>query len=393
MPVSLAEVSRSCGTSAVSAQPSGIYRVWIECDESAWAHNFRAIRKHVDPCTLIPVLKANAYGLGAEVAATSLARAGAQLFSVSSLYEARQIRGAGVPVLILGGVLPGEIPQILQDGFTSTVADFAMARLLDAEARRVGCRAKIHMKVDTGMGRLGFRGLEAVDAARALTELPGLELEGIYSHFAAAGRRDALTTRQHESLAELIQALADAGITFRFRHIASSAAIAGIAETRHPPFNAVRSGLDLCGAHLSITPRPYTTRPVMTALKSRLLSVRHLPVGATVGYGRTYTVSRPGGQRIGTVAIGYADGYPRCLSNFGHMLVRGRRCPVVGRICMDYSMVLLDDVPDARSGDEVVVIGRQGEAEVTLNEVARAAETIPYEIISCLGARIERQYY
>lgn len=374
----------------LSARPAS--RVWAECDPSAWRHNLRALREYVSPTAVAAVLKANAYGLGARRAAAVLARGGIDYFAVSCLNEALQIADFGVPVLILGGSIPDESDCIIQQGLTATVSDLEMAEHLAARARFLGRSCRVHLKIDTGMGRLGFPVAAAKAPVRRIARMDGLVLEGIYSHFAASGLHDESTSTQYRTLAGLINELAGEGIHFRYRHIANSTAIAGIPAVRNDPFNMVRSGLDLHGAHLSVIPRSYKTRPVLQALKTRLVSVRHLPRGATVSYGRTYEVTRPEGERIGVAAVGYADGYPRCLSNQGAMLVGGKRCPVVGRVCMDYTMLRLDDVPEAQTGDEVVVIGRQGEAQISLGEVARQAETIPYEILCSIGVRVQRRY-
>ena len=189
----------------------------------------------------------------------------------------------------------------------------------------------------------------------------------------------------------LVQDLAAAGLHFNCRHLASSMAVTDIPAACRAPLNMVRCGIDLHCGHLSRLPRAYATRPVFT-LKTRLLAVRTLPCGATVGYNRTYTVADPAGERIGVVAIGYADGYPRHLSNQGTMLVRGRRCRVTGIVCMDYTMISLANVPDADVGDEVVVIGTQAGETVSITEVAKAGGTIAYEILCGLGSRVERRY-
>lgn len=367
-------------------------RVWAECNSSAWEQNLRAIHDSIAPARVAAVLKGNAYGLGARRAARALAKAGVDYFAVSCLNEALEIAEFDVPVLILGGSMPDEGDRIIREGLAATVSDMDMARSLAAHAAELGRRCRVHVKVDTGMGRLGFRVAEAKGPIRQLFAMDGLEVEGIYSHFAAGGRHDDATRAQYLGLARLIEELAEEGLHFRYRHIANSTAIAGIPATRCDPFNMVRTGLDIHGAHLSVIPRPYATRPVLEALKTRLVSVRVLPQGSTVSYGRTYRVRHPAGERIGVAAVGYADGYPRCLSNHGDMLVHGRRCPVVGRVCMDYTMLRLDEVPEAKAGDEVVVIGRQGDEEITLGEVAREAETIPYEILCSIGVRVQRLY-
>ncbi len=372
----------------MTSQPD---RVWAEFDTGAWRGNFRALQAAVSPALVMPVLKADGYGLGALEAGRMFKEAGARYLAVSCLCEALELESLGVPVLILGAPIPGEIALIVSHGLTGTVPDLATAEAMSALAVAAGKRCLVHVKIDTGMGRVGIPVGEAVQSIRRIVALPGLEVEGIYSHFAAAGLQDNLTARQYQSLAEVIRTLEAERITFKYRHIANSTAAAGIPQACRPPFNMVRSGLDLHGAHLSITPRPYQTASVFT-LKSRLASVRYLPCGTTVGYGRTYRVDCPEGERVGVVAIGYADGYPRCLSNCGTMLVHGRRCRVVGRVCMDYTMVSLDQVPEAAPGDEVVVIGRQGGEEIALAEVARTAETIPYEIICGLGSRVRRRY-
>lgn len=367
-------------------------RVWVECDPSAWRYNLHALREHVSPAAVAAVLKANAYGLGARRAAAALADEGIDYFAVSCLNEALQIADFNVPVLILGGSITDESDCIIQQGLTATVSDLEMVEHLAERARALGRSCRVHVKIDTGMGRLGFPVASAKEQVRRIAAADGVIVEGIYSHFASSGMHDEATITQYRTLAGLINELADEGIRFRYRHIANSTAIAGIPEVRNNPFNMVRSGLDLHGAHLSVIPRPYKTKPVLRALKTRLVSVRRLPRGATVSYGRTYEVTRPEGERIGVAAVGYADGYPRCLSNQGAMLVGGKRCPVVGRVCMDYTMLRLDDVPEAKSGDEVVVIGRQDEAQISLGEVARQAETIPYEILCSIGVRVQRQY-
>jgi alanine racemase len=354
-------------------------------------HNYRVISASVAPAEILAVLKANAYGLGLRRAAETLVEAGARYVAVACPQEVLLISDLPVNVIILGGSLPEEIPTIVERGLVASVPDLVTAQLLSQAACDQGRTARVHMNVDTGMGRLGFVPGEVPEAVRCIRALPALELEGIYSHFPAAGVRGAETMAQLAAFTALVQALDSAGLEIRWRHIANSAAVAGMNGAVQAPFTMVRPGLDLHGAHLSITPRPYRTRPVLS-LKSRLIAVRHLPLGATVGYGRTYTVIDEEGERIGTIPVGYADGYPRCLSNVGTVLVRGRRCRVVGLVCMDYTMVSLRGVPDAGPGDEVVFIGSQEDEAISIAEVAREAKTIPYELMCGLGQRVERVY-
>ena len=366
-------------------------RVWAEIDRSAWRANYRTVASAVAPAVLMPVVKANAYGMGDIETARAFRESGCRFLAVSCMGEGMRLIDQGLSILLLGASLPGEIPEIVRAGLIPSVPDLETAECVSRVAGAQGKCAKIHIKVDTGMGRFGMPVSEARASIREIAGLPNLELHGIFSHFAAAGIRDEVTMGQLHSLAALIRDMESEGIVFRYRHIANSTAIAGIPAASQAPFTMVRSGIDLHGGHLSCTERSYATRPVFN-LKARLLAVRHMPQGATVGYGRTYRVSDADGERIGIVSIGYADGYPRYLSNKGTMLVRGRACPITGIVCMDYTMISLRNAEHARPGDEVVVIGRQGESEVPISEVARAAETIPYELMCGLGSRVKRYY-
>jgi len=368
-----------------------VAKAWAEIDESAWVDNFTAIQKHVAPLKLMPVVKANAYGMGARRTSSSFRACGATHLAVSCLDEGLELLGVGADILILGASLGDEIPLVVAHGLIPSVQDVSTARALSGAAARAGKRLKIHIKIDSGMGRFGIPLEQARATVAEIAQLPSLDLDGIFSHLAVSRSRDRETQNSVADFAVLIRDLAAQGIRFAYRHVGNSTAIAGLPEVCGDPFNMVRSGIDLQGGHVSALPRPYQTRPVLT-LKARLLAVRHMLMGAPVGYGRTYRVTKAAGERIGVVSIGYADGYSRHLSNKGVMLVRGQRCPVTGLVCMDYSMISLESVPDAQVGDEVVVIGRQGNDMVSLAELARAAETIPYELMCGLGPRVERRY-
>lgn len=385
---------RECGRSPDTRRTVGlspVSRVWAEIDVRVWEENFRAIAKVVAPAEVLAVVKANAYGMGAREASQAFARAGARYLAVACIEEGRELLDLGLPVLLLGALLPTEIPVVVGTGLVPSVPDFATAQQLSDAARAIGRTIPVHIQIDTGMGRLGIVLPNARDEVLAISRLPGIRPEGIYTHFPAAGVRDARTYGQITEFAGLIHELREAGCTFQWRHMGNSAAVAGLPEACRAPFNMVRPGLDLHGAHLSCTLRPYTVRPVFS-LKSRLVGVRRLPHGATVSYGRTYGVTCPDGECIGTVAVGYADGYPRALSNGGTMSVRGCPCSVVGMVCMDYTMISLNHVPEACPGDEVTVIGNRGEEGVSLAAAARTAGTIPYELMCQLGPRVLRRY-
>ncbi len=367
-------------------------RAWAEIDPTAWEANFRTLARFASPATVLAVVKADAYGLGAVPAVRALRRAGAEWFAVAALSEALELTAAGVPperIVLLGPPVPEEIPDLAAAGITAAVSDFETARQISRSAQAQGRAAAVQVLLDTGMGRLGLFPEGAAEEIRRIQRLPGIHIEGLFSHFPDAGAGDAFAREQIRRFRTVLERVQALGIHCPWRHMANSEALVALPETRTRPFNMVRPGLALHGACAPALSVP-GSRPALT-VKTRLVGVRRLPAGATVGYGRTYTV--PGaGEAIGTVAIGYADGYPRALSNSGTMLVRGRPCPIVGRVCMDYTMISLRNAPGARCGDEVVVLGRQQDREITVNELAEAAGTIPYELLCRFGARLRRFY-
>jgi alanine racemase len=230
---------------------------------------------------------------------------------------------------------------------------------------------------------------DAENELARIQSLPHLLLEGIYSHLPAAEMRGEQTLAQIQRVSGFIRKLEAQNVVVRYRHIANSYAGAGLEAVSGAPFNMVRPGIDLHGVLPFGISRPYEVEPIFS-LKARLVSVRSLPAGFTVGYGRTHALQRE--SLVGTVAIGYADGYPVKLANSASMLVNGHRCPVVGSVCMDYCQLLLDDVPDAKPGDEVTVIGKEKDEEITTGELAKLADTIEYEILCRLGRRVYKRY-
>ena len=365
-------------------------RVRLEVSLPTLRGNFRKIATAVAPCSVIAVLKANAYGLGVSPIARALAESGATRFAVAELNEALSLGSLGLPVHILGSVLPEEIPEAVAAGVILPVVDLATARLISAEAQRQGKAATCHFLVDTGMGRLGMLVSEAEAIIREVVTLPALSCEGIYSHFPMAYRSAGeYTEGQIARFLDLLARLERDGIAFRWRHMANSDAINNFPRTFQPPFNAVRTGINLHGSFDTEGRRALDLQPVLS-LKTRLASVRHLPEGTCIGYGCTYRLPRD--MTVGVVAAGYADGMPLALSNRGYVLIRNRPCPVLGRVSMDYTTVSLEQVPDAQCGDDVICLGGTGANAITVEQWAQIKGTHPYEIICSFGSRVRRCY-
>ncbi len=365
-------------------------RVWLEISLDTLTGNYRKIAAAVAPANVFTVLKANAYGLGGLPIAQALAKAGASGFGVAEPYEALQLLPLGKPVQILSSILPDEIGPMVVAGVILPVTDFPTARLISEAAARLGKTATVHIKLDTGMGRLGILAKEAPLVIRHIRLLPGLHLEGIFSHFPFAYETGSeLTNHQMDLFCTILDELAGHGITFEKRHIANSDAINNFPRACRPPFNYVRTGINLHGSFDSAGKRTLNVKPILT-LKTRLTAIRTLPAGTGIGYGHTYRLHRK--TRVGTVSAGYADGLPLALSNRGYLLIRGSPCPVLGRISMDYTAVSLESVPDAQIGDEVVCLGGEGVHALTVEDWAALKNTHPYEIICSFGNRVERRY-
>ena len=365
-------------------------RVWLEISLDTLTQNYRKIADAVAPASVLTVLKANAYGLGVLPIAQALAKAGASGFGVAEPYEALQLLPLGKPVQILSSILPEEIGPMVAAGVTLPVTDLATARLISAAAVRQGKTATVHFKLDTGMGRLGILADEAPAVIREAYRFPGLRCEGIFSHFPFAYETGSeQTNHQIDLFCAILDDLARDGITFAKRHIANSDAINNFPRACKPPFNVVRTGINLHGSFDTEGRRVLQLHPVLT-LKTRLISVRHLPTGMSIGYGLTHRLACE--TSVGTISAGYADGLPLALSNRGHVLIRGVPCPILGRISMDYTTVALDQVPDAAVGDEVICLGGEGPQAISVKDWASLKGTHPYEILCSISNRVERRY-
>ncbi|MCL1910032.1 MAG: alanine racemase [Kiritimatiellaeota bacterium] len=378
----------------------------MEVDLRAIAGNFRTIAERVSPLGVIAVLKADAYGLGARMIAEALCSgvpaerlalhsnaATPSAFAVAELSEAMEVVGFGLPVLILGTVLPDEIEAAVEAGVRVPVAGLDEARAISEVARRVGKTARCHVVVDTGMGRIGVRLCEARETIPKIIELPGLVVEGMYSHFPCANDpENPVSEKQVEGFKGLCsgvaaQRQADHRSAATWLHIANSDGINNVESALREPFTHVRTGLNLYGLFDTEGARTLELKPAL-ALKARLAQVRELKKGDRIGYGGTYECERD--MRVGTVAAGYADGLPLALSNKGALLIRGKRCPVIGRVSMDYTTVSLENCAEARAGDVVFCFGGDSPEAIQISEWAALKKTHPYEVICSIGRRVRR---
>lgn len=377
-----------------------IRRTWAEIDLDALGHNFRQVRAAASPkAQVCCVVKADGYGHGAQRVSQELEALGAGWFAVSNLEEALQLRQEGIkkPILVLGFTPAGEAALLAREHISQCVYSTEYAQALSQAAVKAGVTVKIHAKIDTGMSRLGFtfqdinRDEAAIEEVRNACALPGLEAEGLFSHFAVADEGsagDSFTMRQFGCFKEMAEALQREGLRFQVRHCANSAALFDYPLSH---LDMVRAGVVLYGLPPSDSMRAQPDLKPVLALRSVVSHVKTVLPGATISYGRKFTAQRE--LRVATVPIGYADGYPRAMSEGGaQVLIHGRRCPVVGRICMDQLMADVTGLEEVRIGDRVTLIGRDGEEEITAGEMASWEGTINYEVVCALSKRVPRVY-
>ena len=360
---------------------------WVEIDLGAIAHNYTEIRRHTRPdAKLCAVVKADAYGHGAIAVARKAIAAGAEYLAVATISEAMKLREAGftTPLLILGLTKPDSSFDIVDADLTQTVCRLDLVQALSAEAVAQGKRVKVHLAVDTGLGRIGVHPAEAAAFARAVTALPGIELEGIFSHFALADITDkTYTMEQIRRFQEACNAIEAEGIRIPIHHIAESAAILDLPDVH---FDMVRAGILQYGLWPSdeVT-RPLNLRPAMKFC-ARIVYIKTIPPGTSIGYGRNFIAERE--SRIATISVGYADGYLRAYAG-GCVEVRGKRAPIAGRICMDQCMIDITDIPEAKLGDRVTLFGSE---TLTADDLARLANTISYEVLCLVSKHVSRIY-
>ncbi len=378
---------------------------WAEIDLNAYAHNIRELRRATQSqARLMAVVKANGYGHGAKEIARTALQNGAEFLGVARLHEAVELRQAGLeaPILILGYSSPDSATTLIDYDLAQTVYSPTTAQALSKQAARQGKKINVHIKVDSGMGRLGLlleepaagashNNLSAgpVSDVETISRLGNLEVNGIFTHFATSDSADkSYATRQLKRFTEFLNHLDRAGLTPPLKHAANSAAVIDLPDSH---LDMVRPGIATYGLYPSaeVNQRRVDLKPVMT-LKSRIIHLKKVPADFHISYGITYRTEKP--TTIATVPVGYADGYNRLLSSRGHMLVHGQRVPVVGRVCMDLTMLDVGALKDVKIEDEVVVFGQQGNQAVTADELASKVNTINYEIVTSITGRVPRIY-
>ena len=360
-------------------------------DLGALAHNLGQVRRRLEPsCQIIAIVKADAYGHGSAVVSKSLETLAVTRFGVATLEEGIALREAGIrsPILLMGALFPDQFSDIVAHDLTPVLYEQALAQEFAAHAKGRSLPYPVHLKIETGMGRLGLDP-ENVEALLHSPAFQGpLQAEGLMTHLADSDNADpAYTAAQLERFRAVIRYMQAEKLSLPLIHVANSGAILGHPESR---FTAVRPGIMLYGYHTSahLNPAP-DLRPVLS-LTTKVVQVRTLKPGESTSYNRTYVVQRP--SRIAVLPLGYADGYSRLLSNKGAVLINGKRAPVVGRVCMDMTMVDVTDVPGVSTGTDVTVIGRQEEQLITASDLAAWQGTIPYEVLCKIGPRVRRVY-
>ncbi|MBO4780330.1 MAG: alanine racemase [Selenomonadaceae bacterium] len=362
--------------------------VRAEIDLDAIRHNLTEIRRHISPTSkLCAVVKANAYGHGAVEVAKVAVEVGADFLTVATVDEGLELRRAGfdLPILILGLIPHTAAEVVVANNLSQTVDDFALAEKISAAAVNQATVAKIHLKVETGMGRIGAAPDDAVALAVKISQLPNVELEGMFSHFADADNDDrTFTAQQIELFKRTADKIREAGVALKILHIAESAAILDIPAAH---FDMVRSGIITYGLYPAPNVRrTIELRPAMK-LVTRIVRLKKIPAGTSIGYGREFVAKRE--SLIATLPIGYADGYIRAYKNF-HVDIRGQLAPIAGRVCMDQTMIDVTDVDGVKLGDEVILFGSD---LISIDDAANHLRTINYEVTCLVSARVVRKYF
>jgi alanine racemase len=357
---------------------------WAEIDIDSLKSNFLQVKRIVgENVGIISIVKADAYGHGAVAVSRALVESGSDMLGVATIEEALELResGIGVPIILLGGVQPDEAERVVKNGLIPSLFSLSTAQVINRYAEKTGRRVKYHLKVDTGMSRLGVGVEDICESLKVLSGFRNLDMEGVFTHLANADSEFGdFTLKQISVFKTVLSLVRHAGFYPRYIHMANSAGIQRFPESH---MGLVRPGIMLYGSGRM---GDYDLKPVMR-LKTRIIQLKNLPTATPVSYGGTFVTRRP--TVIATLPIGYADGYMRRLSNRARVSIRGFTAPVAGTVCMDLTMIDVTEVPGVRVGDEVVLFGDE---RVSVEDVARWADTISYEVLSITGKRVPRVY-
>jgi alanine racemase len=366
---------------------------WVEINLSHLRENYRSLKKQISPLSqIMAVVKADAYGHGLVPIARELFQIGVPALGVGSVEEGILIRervSPSIPVVLLLGCYPEETGACLRYRLTPVLYSLEVAKKLDRQARLGRTRIPVHLKIDTGMGRLGIPWLEFGDFFKKIELLKGLQITGLTSHFGQADEKKPYNQLQWKRFVTALDMARQAGTELTENHMANSA---GLLNYKQSHLHYVRPGILLYGSNpagRNCQPRSFKVKPVMS-LKSRILQIKDIPAGVEVSYGGTYITDRP--EKIAVISLGYANGYPRILSNQGQVLIGGSRFPIIGRVCMNLIVVRIASSSDFGAGEEVVLLGGQGKETLSVDELAQKARTIPYELLCLLGRHNHKKY-
>lgn len=370
------------------------YRVYAAIDLDAICHNISEIKKLVGPDTkIMPVIKADGYGHGAVPVAKALNKIGVDGFAVAIIEEGIALRKQGItkPILILGYTSEYQYASLIQHEIEQTVFSYEMAEAISKFAVTMKKEARIHIKVDTGMNRIGFKPTEeSVGQIQRIQKLPNIKIQGIFTHFACADEEDKTSARhQKEMFDRFVSKLEEKGIKIPVKHVSNSAAIMDLRECR---MDMVRSGIITYGLYPSeeVDKSAIDLKPALSLI-SHVIYVKEVGPGEGVSYGSTFVTDRK--TRIATIPVGYADGYPRALSSRGRVIIRGQYAPIIGRICMDQFMVDVTDIEGVSVMDRVTLVGTDGDKNITVEEAADLAGSFNYEFVCGIGKRVPRVYF
>lgn len=369
------------------------YRVKAEINLDAIHENVANAKALTKPGTqLMAIIKADAYGHGAVMVAHTLEDV-ADAYGVAILEEGIELRQSGInkPILILGYTPAPLYPAMIKYDIATAVFEYDMAEKMSEAAEKIGKKAKVHIKLDTGMSRIGFKqDDESLEVIKKIAELPGIEIEGCFTHFATMDEKDKTKAmKQFERYMDFVERIEDVGIKIPVKHVSNSA---GIIEKQEVNLDMVRDGICVYGMYPSdeVDKTKLKLTPAME-IKSYVSFVKTLEAGVEIGYGGTYITTKQ--TTVATIPVGYADGYSRALSNRGRVLIKGKSFPIIGRICMDQFMVDISELPEIKQGDEVTLVGRDGDEYISIEEVADMSYSFNYEFVCDIGKRIPRVYY